>query len=84
MALNSSNTSPAKTAEAQMETPSTMTPTPTAFHVNTMDTETRRDITMKLTLASLSAQQGRLEDARYWMGRAAKSLAEFKQSQTVD
>jgi hypothetical protein len=49
-----------------------------------MDTETRRDITMKLTLASMGAQQGRLEDARYWTDRAAKSLAEFKQSQTVD
>jgi hypothetical protein len=49
-----------------------------------MDTETRRDITMKLTLASMGAQQGRLEDARYWTDRAAKSLAEFKAFQTVD
>lgn len=55
--------------------------TDTAFPVDTMDVETRRDITMKLTLASLSAQQGKLEDAHYWAKKAQESLVEFRQSQ---
>ena len=48
-----------------------------------MDTETKREITLKLTLASLSAQQGNLEDAHYWAKRAQESLVEFRQSQIV-
>lgn len=55
----------------------------TASPAELLDPETRRDITMKLTLASMSAQQGRLEDARYWTDRARKSLDEFKAFQTV-
>ena len=46
-----------------------------------MDTETQRDITMKLTLASMANQQGRLEEANYWAKRAQESLVEFRQSQ---
>ena len=84
MDRNSSNTSPATTAEVQTVTASTVTPTRFASHAATMDTETQRDITMKLTLASMGAQQGRLSEARYWTDRAAKSLAEFRQSQTAD
>lgn len=48
-----------------------------------MDTETSRDITIKLTLASLSAQQGKLEDAHYWAKRAQDVMVEFRQSQIV-
>lgn len=83
MTHNSSNTSPATNAEAQMETPYTTMATPIAFPVAPMDAETRRDITMKLTLASMAAQQGREEDAQWWMDRAAKSLAEFKAFRTA-
>ncbi len=66
-----------------MQTEFTQMDTLTASPAELLDPETRRDITMKLTLASMGAQQGRLEDARYWTDRAAKSLAEFKQSQIV-
>lgn len=57
--------------------------TDTALPADIMDVETRRDITMKLTLASLSAQQGRLEDAHYWAKRAQDVMVEFRQSQIV-
>lgn len=57
--------------------------TDTAFPADTMDAETKRDITMKLTLASLAAQQGQIDGAKYWADRAAKSLADFRQSQTA-
>jgi hypothetical protein len=54
-----------------------------ASRADIMDVETQRDITMKLTLASLSAQQGKLEDAHYWAKRAQDVLVEFRQSQIV-
>ena len=66
-----------------METESIRMDTHIASHADIMDRETQRDITMKLTLASMSAQQGRLEEAHYWAKRAQESLVEFKQSQIV-
>lgn len=57
--------------------------TDTAFPADTMDAETKRDITMKLTLASLAAQQGKRTDASYWTKRAQDALVEFRQSQTA-
>ena len=48
-----------------------------------MDAETKRDITMKLTLASLSNQMGKPEEAYYWTKRAQDVLVEFRQSQIV-
>lgn len=55
----------------------------TASPAELLDPETRRDITIKLTLASLAAQQGRTADAFYWTDRARTSLDEFKESQTA-
>lgn len=83
MSLPSSNTSLATSVALKTTPESTQTDTPTASVVAPMDVETRRDITMKLTLASMAAQQGREEDAQYWTDRAAKSLAEFKAFRTV-
>lgn len=57
--------------------------TDTAFPADTMDAETKRDITMKLTLASLSNQMGKPEEAHYWAKRAQDALVEFRQSQIV-
>lgn len=83
MGLSSCDMSPATTADQATLTESIQMDTDTASPVDTMDTETKRDITMKLTLASLSAQQGRLEDAHYWAKRAQDVLVEFRQSQIV-
>lgn len=66
-----------------MQMENTLMDTHTVSHADIMDMETQRDITMKLTLASLSAQQGRLEDAQYWAKRAQDVLVEFRQSQIV-
>ena len=66
-----------------MQTENIQMDTDFVSRADTMDVETRRDITMKLTLASLSAQQGKLEDAHYWAKRAQDSMVEFRQSQIV-
>lgn len=66
-----------------MQTESIQMDTDTAFPADTMDAETKRDITMKLTLASLSNQMGKPEEARYWAKRAQDALVEFRQSQIV-
>lgn len=57
--------------------------THTVSRADIMDMETQRDIALKLTLASLAAQQGRLEDAHGWTKKAQESLVEFRQSQIV-
>lgn len=80
---NSSNTSPATSAAHQTQQHYTPTPTPIVSVAAHLDPETQRDVTIKLTLASMSAQQGRGEEARYWTDRAAQSLAEYRQSQTA-
>lgn len=66
-----------------MQTESIQMDTHIASHADIMDMETQRDITMKLTLASMANQQGRLDEAHYWAKRAQESLVEFKQSQIV-
>ena len=81
--VSSLDTHLARTADQAMQMENTRMDTATVSHVNTMDRETQRDITMKLTLASMSAQQGKLEDAHYWAKRAQDVLVEYRQSQIV-
>lgn len=66
-----------------MQTESIQMDTDTAFPADTMDAETKRDITMKLTLASLNAQMGKTDEASYWAKRAQDALVEFRLSQTA-
>ena len=49
-----------------MQTENIQMDTHTVSRADIMDMETQRDIALKLTLASLAAQQGRLEDAHGW------------------
>ena len=81
--VSSLDTHLATTADQAMETESIRMDTHIASHADIMDRETQRDITMKLTLASISAQQGKLEDAHYWAKRAQDVLVAYRQSQIV-
>jgi hypothetical protein len=47
-----------------------------------MDTETKRDITLKLKLSETALVSGDMEAAQYWLDAAKKSQDEYRRFQT--
>ena len=79
----SSDMEHAMTVDQVMHSGTTRTGTRIAFRAAALDSETARDIQVKLALAAEARKQGLKHSAQAWLSAAAKSLDEFKESQTA-